>query len=127
MTASRVKVTAQSASHRAPTPMKVRWKPGIRCPFIGNSNGGWGKARLPVSVDCCVCPIAVPTVTFGASRYMFTTGASVAKYMLAVPESTMPVAFVGSARCWRLWLALTLLMLGKVKVAMSRVGLKLEV
>ena len=82
---------------------------------------------MTVPEYCSVCPVAVPTVTFGAARSMFTTGASVAKYMLAAPESTMPVAFVGSAICWRLWFALTLLMLGKVKVSMSRVGLKLAV
>ena len=38
----------------------------------------------------------------------------------------MPVAFFGSTRCWRVWLAGTLL-LGKVKVDMSRVGLNLAV
>ena len=49
------------------------------------------------------------------------------KYMSVVPESTIPVAFVGSARCRRVWLALNLLMFGKVEVVMSRVGLKLAV
>ena len=101
--------------------------PGIRCPLIGNSNGIWGKSRLNVSMDCCVCPIAVSTVSFGAAWSMLTTGASVAKYMLVAPESAIPVAFVGSAQCWRVWLALTVLMFGKVKFAMSRVGLKLAV
>ena len=38
MTASRVKVTAQSASHRVPTPIKLWRKTCIRCPLIGKSN-----------------------------------------------------------------------------------------
>ena len=95
--------------------------------MIGNYDGRWGKARLHVPADFWVCPVAVPTVTFGAVRSMLTTGASVAKYMSVAPESTMPVAFIESARCWCVWLDLTLLMFGKVKVAMSRVGLKLVV
>ena len=47
--------------------------------------------------------------------------------MLVAPESTMPMAFVGNEHCWRVWLALTLIIFGKVKAAMSRVGLKLSV
>ena len=58
---------------------------------------------------------------------MLTTGASVAEYILVAPESTMPVAFVGSARFWCVWLDLTLLMFGKVKFVMSRLVLKLAV
>ena len=54
MTASRLKVTEQSASHRFPTPIRVWRKTGIRGPFIGNSNGRWGKDKLPVPADCCV-------------------------------------------------------------------------
>ena len=76
---------------------KVWKKPGIRCPLIVNFYGRWDKARLPVPVDCFVCPVSVPTVTFGAARSMMTTEASVAKYMLVDPESTIPVAFFGSA------------------------------
>ena len=127
MTALRVKVTVQLTLHRGPTPIKVRRKPGIRCPLIGNYDWRWGKDRLPVPADCCVCPVAVPTVTFCAARSMLTTGAYMANYMLVAPESTMPVWFVGSAHCWSVWLALTLMMFGKVKVFMSRVGLKLSV
>ena len=37
------------------------------------------------------------------------------------PDYTMPVAFYGSARCCSVWLASTLLMFGKVEVALSRV------
>ena len=105
MTSSRVKVNVQSASHRGPTPIKLWRKPVIRCPLIGNSDGRWGKARLPVPGDCWFCPVVVPTVTFGASWSMLITGASVANYLLVAPESTMPVAFFGSANCWRVWLA----------------------
>ena len=48
-----------------------------------------------------------------------------AKYMSVVPESTITVVFVGSARCWRVWaqLDLTLLISGKVESVVSRVGL----
>ena len=76
VTASRVKVTVQSESHSGTTPTKVWRKPGMRCPFIGNPDGRWVKSRSPVSVDCWVFPVAVSTVTFGAARYMLTTGAS---------------------------------------------------
>ena len=79
MTVSRVKVTAQLASHSGPTPIKVCQKTGIGCPFIGNPNGIGGKARYPAPVDFWVCPVAVPTVTFGAALSMLTTGSSVAK------------------------------------------------
>ena len=115
MTASRMKATAQSASHRGPTPIKVWRKPVIRCPLVVNSYGIWGKANLPVPVYCCVCPVAVPTVTLGAARSTLTTGASAEKYMLVSPESTMPVALVQSARWRSVWvqLAVTLLMSGK--------------
>ena len=41
MTASRVKATVQSASHRVTTTIKVWRKPGIRFPFVGNSDGRW--------------------------------------------------------------------------------------
>ena len=47
--------------------------------------------------------------------------------MSVVPESTITVAFVGSARFWCVWLDLTLLMFGKVKFVMSRLVLKLAV
>ena len=115
MTASRVKVTAQSASHRVPTLIKFWRKPGIRCPLIGNSDGRWGKARLPVPAYCCVYPVAVPTVTFGAARSMLNTGASVAKYMLVAPDYTTPGAFFGSSRCWLVWLDLIFIMFGSLR------------
>ena len=38
----------------------------------------------------------------------------------------MPVDVVGITSCWRVWLLVSLL-LGKVKVDMSRVGLKLAI
>ena len=79
MTASRVKVTVQLASHSGPTHTKVWRKPGMRFPLIGNPDGRWGNSRSPVPVDYWVCPVAVPTMTFGAARYMLTTGASMEK------------------------------------------------
>ena len=51
-------------------------------------------AGLPVPEDFFVCPVNVPTVTFGAARYILTIGASVVNYMSVAPESTMSVAFL---------------------------------
>ena len=79
MNASCVKVTAQSVSHSGTTPIKVRRKPGIRCPLSGNNSGRWGKSRSPVPVDFSFFPVSAPTVTFGAALSMLTTGASVEK------------------------------------------------
>ena len=78
-TSSRVKLTVQSASHSGPTPIKVWQKPGMRCPLIGNPDGRWGKSKFPVPVDYWVFPVSVPTLAFGAARYMLNTGASVEK------------------------------------------------
>ena len=77
MTASCVKVTVHSASHSGPTHIKVWHEPGMRCPLIGNPNGRWGKSKSPVPVDCWVCPVAVPNLTFGAARSFLATWASV--------------------------------------------------
>ena len=52
---------------------------GMRCTLIGNPDGRWGKSKSPVPVDFWVCPIAVPTFTFGAERSMLPIGASVEK------------------------------------------------
>ena len=46
MTASRVKINAQSESHKPPNPIKVWWKPDIRRPLTGNHDGRWVKARF---------------------------------------------------------------------------------
>ena len=97
MTASRVKVTVKPASHRGPTPITVWRKLDIRCPLVVNSNGRWGKAKFPVPADCCVCPVAVPTLTLGAAWSILTTRASTEKYMSVASESTIPVALVWSA------------------------------
>ena len=85
MTALHVKVNVQSESNSGPTHTKVWWKPGMSFPLSGNPNGRWGKYRSPVTVDCWVCPVAVPTVTFGAASSMLTTGASMEKYMSVAP------------------------------------------
>ena len=79
ITAASVNVTVQSASQSGPTPMKVWRKPGIICPVIGNYDGSWGKFKSLVPVDFCDCPVAVPTLTFGAERLTLTMGASAAK------------------------------------------------
>ena len=129
MTASRVKVIDQSVSHKGPTPINVRQKPGHRCPLVVKSDGRWGKAKLPVPTDCCVCPVAVTTVTLVATRSMLTTGASAAKYMPVVKDSTMPVALVWSARWRSVWVysAVTLLMSSKGEGFLSRLVIKLSV
>ena len=79
MTVSRVKVTVQLVSQIGNTLIKVWRKPGTRCPLIGNPNGRWGKSKSAAPVDCWVCPVAVPTLTFGAERSMLTIGASAEK------------------------------------------------
>ena len=79
MTASRVNVTVQSASHSRPTPIKAWRKPVMRCPLIGNPDGRWVKFKSPVPVDCWVCPVSVPNLNFGAKRSMLNTGESVEK------------------------------------------------
>ena len=92
------------------------------CPLIGNPDGRWGNSRSPVPVDFCFCPVAVPTLTFGVARYVLTTGSSMEKYMSVAPDSTMPVAFVGSTICCRVWLYGLIF---NVRLDMSRVVLKL--
>ena len=79
ITASHVHVTVHSASQSGPTPIKVWRKPVIICPVIGNTDGSWGKFKSPVPVDCCVWPVAVPTLTLGDERSTLTMGASAAK------------------------------------------------
>ena len=94
---------------------------------MGNYDGRWGKAKLPIPTDCCVCPLALPNTSLGAARSMLTTVSLVAKYMPVAPEFTMHVVFVWSAR-WRsvlVQLDITLLISGKGEGVMSRVGLKL--
>ena len=99
ISASRMKLIAQLASHSGPTHIKIWRNPCIRCPLSGNPGGRWGKARYLVPVDCWVFPVDAPTVYFGAARSMLTTGAYVEKYMLVAPDSTMHVALVGITRC----------------------------
>ena len=96
---------------------------------MGNHVGRWGKAKLSVPANFCVCPVSVPTVNLGAARSMLTTGALTAKYMSVAPESTMPVAFVRSALWRRVWvqLAVTLFMSGNGEGVVYRVVLKLAV
>ena len=75
-TAVRVNVTVQSASQSGPTPIKLWLNPGMICPVNGNPEGSLGKFNSPVPVDCWDCPVAVPTLDFGAERSMLTMGAS---------------------------------------------------
>ena len=91
MTASCVKVPAQSASHRYLTPIKVWQKPGIRCPLNINSIEKWGKAKFPSPAVCFVCPVAVPTMTLDAERYMLTAWSSATNYLSVALEFTISV------------------------------------
>ena len=100
MTTLHTKATAQSASHRVPTPIKVWRNPDMRCPLVGNSDEIWGKDKFPVPADCCVFPVAVRNATLGAERSMLTSGASAEKYMLAALDSTMHVALFRSSHLW---------------------------
>ena len=79
ITALRIKVTVQSASHSEPTPIKVWWKPGMRYYLIENPDGRWGNSKSPVPVYCWVCPVDVPTLNFGSVSSLLTTGSSVEK------------------------------------------------
>ena len=79
MTALRVKVPEQLASHNWPNPINVLRKPVIRRPLSGNPGGRWGKGMSPVPVNFWVFHVAVLTTTFGSARSMLTTGAYVAK------------------------------------------------
>ena len=76
ITAARLNVTVQYASHSGPTPIKVCWKPGMIGPVTGNPEGSFGRFNSPVSVEFLDWPVAVPTVTFGAERSILTIGAS---------------------------------------------------
>ena len=76
ITAARVNVTVQSASHSGPTHIRVCWNPGMICPVNGNPKGNFGIFNTPVPVEFWYWPVAVQTVTFGAERLILTIGAS---------------------------------------------------
>ena len=92
----------------------------MRCPLIGKTGGRWGNSRSPVPVYFWVCPVAAPTVIFGAERSILTTGASKEKLMSVALELIMLVDFFGNT--FRVWLSG---LLGNVRVDMSSVVLKL--
>ena len=64
---------------------------GITWPFVGKFAGREGRLSSDVPVDRCTCPVAVPTLTFGADESKLQIAASFAKYMLLAPESTTAV------------------------------------
>ena len=64
---------------------------GITWPVVGKFSGREGRFNSAVPVDCWTCPVAVPTLTFGAVGLKLIWGASFAKYMLLAPESTTDV------------------------------------
>ena len=72
ITAARVNVTVQFASHIGPTPIRVCQNPGTICPVTRNPEGSCGRFNSPVPVGLCDWIVSVPTVTFGAERSMLT-------------------------------------------------------
>ena len=50
ITAARVNLTVQFASHSGPTPIKVCLNPGMICPVTGNLEGSLGRFNPPVPV-----------------------------------------------------------------------------
>ena len=82
---------------------------GITWPFVGKLAGREGRFNSAVPVDRWTCPVAVPTLNFGAVESKLRRGASFAKYMLLAPESTTAVdvfantaaAYVGMGRYYQ--------------------------
>ena len=71
-----VKTTLQSASHMLPIPIKVCLKEGITCPLQGKSDGIFGSYNVPVPIELCTWPMAVPTFTLVTAAFIFLIGAS---------------------------------------------------
>ena len=72
-------MNVQSASQSGLTLIKVWRKTGMRCHCIVNPDGRWGKSKSPDPVEFLVCPVAVPTLTFGVERSLLNIEVSVAK------------------------------------------------
>ena len=58
---------------------------------MGKVWGILGKASWPVAVDCCTCPVAVPTAIVGAAVLMLITCAFGAKYRPDAPKYNIAV------------------------------------
>ena len=91
MTASLVNSTRQSASQILPIPKRVCLNDGMTWPVLGKAAGSIGMLSSAVPVDCCTCPVAVPTLIFGAAGLKLMWGADGPKYRLLAPESTIAV------------------------------------
>ena len=91
ITAILVNSTRQSASHILPIPKRVCLNDGMPWPVLGKLAGSIGIFSSAVPVDCWTCPVAVPTLIFGAARLKFMWEAVGPKYGLLAPESTIAV------------------------------------
>ena len=81
---------------------------GITWPCVGKLAGREERFSSAVPVDRWTCPVAVPTLTFGAVESKLRRDASFAKYMLLAPESTTAVdAFATTAAAY-VWMGVGL-------------------
>ena len=104
MNASLVNSTRQLASHILPIPKRVCLNDGMTWPVLGKVAGSIGIFSSAVPVDCWTCPVAVPTLIFGATGLKLMWGAAGPKYRLLAPESTISVlcmrAYTAPAYDW---------------------------
>ena len=77
---------------------------GITWPFVGKLAGREGRFSSTVPVDRWTCPVAVPTLTFGAVESTLRRGVSFAKYMLLAPESTTAVDVFATTADTYVWM-----------------------
>ena len=100
-----VNSTQQSASQILPIPKRVCLNDVMTWPVLGKVVGSMGVFNSDVPVDFWTCPVAVPTLIFGAARLKLIRGAAGAKYRLLAPESTIAVlcmlACTAPAYDWR--------------------------
>ena len=64
---------------------------------------GWGTLGGG-PVDRWTCPVAMPTLTFGAVESKLRRGASFAKYMFLAPESTTSVDLFATTAAAYVWM-----------------------
>ena len=71
-----MKTDLQSSSHMLPILIKVCLKEGITCPVRGKLDRRLGSSNVPVPIDHCTLPVAVPTCTLGTLALKFLIGSS---------------------------------------------------
>ena len=72
-------------------PKRVCLNDGMPWPVLGQVARSIGIFSSAVPVDCWTCPVAVPTLIFGAAGLKLIWGADGPKYRLLAPESTIAV------------------------------------